>query len=159
MVRWVYVTAVLAGLATDSGAQDLPPLPQGPSPNYQLAKAVEKDGIVVVRFTRVEFRTKTVEVEKDGKKFARNIAESAWADAGIDVPVDGKEVRAFGADGKVIDPKDLPKRLARLTQVVVFVFGPNTEPKPDPFYLRALREDIVVFAAPAAKLFPAPPKK
>lgn len=156
MLRFLCIAATIAGLASGARAQDLPPLPKGPPPQYPLARAGEKDGKVVVHFTRVVHRTKPVTVEENGKKLTSNVVESGWDE--ITLPVDGKEVRALGPDGKAIDPKDLPKRLAKRTQVVVFVlneFSGTTEP--DPFYLRVLREDVVVFAAPAEKLFPPPP--
>ena len=138
-------------------AQDLPPLPKGSPPDFELATAMEKDGAVVVRFTMRGTHTKVVQVEQDGKKVTKNVVELAWVDSS-DVKVDGKNFAVLGADGKAIDPKDLLKRLAKPTQVAVFKFGPKGESKPDLFYLRMLREDVVVFAASYEKFRPAPTK-
>src|SRR5690348_4609130 len=105
MFRCLLIVAMTVSVVTVAVAQDRPPLPRGPAPQYQLASAAEDGGAVVVRFTRVVHQTKQVQVEEDGKKLLRNVVESGWSD--IDVPVDGKEVRALGADGKAIHPKDL----------------------------------------------------
>ena len=158
MVRLFLAVAAAVGLTMATAAQDLPPLPKGPSPDFGLATAMEKDGAVVVRFTSRGAHNKVLEVEQDGKKVTQIVVELAWVDS-ADVKVDGKDFAVLGADGKAIDPKDLLKRLAKPTQVAVFRIGPKVEPKPDPFYLRMLREDVVVFVAPYAKFLPAPRKE
>jgi hypothetical protein len=121
MLRWLFVSMLVAVVAARSGAQDRPPAPSGAPPEIMLAQATVKDGRIVVQFSMPHFIEKhvTVEVERDGKKApeTRTVKESIWFD--IDVTVDGKEVEVFGVDGKAIDPMDLPKRLAKPTQVAV----------------------------------------
>jgi uncharacterized protein (TIGR03067 family) len=63
------------------------------------------------------------------------------------VKVDGKAVRAFGADRKPLDIPELNKRLSMRAAVVVVHGQP-----PDPFFLKVLNERSVVFVVPK-KLF------
>jgi len=162
MVRWSMLLMLVAVFAAHGVAQDRLPPPLGGSPQIMVARAVEKDGGVVVTFSSPQFKYKTemVEVEKEGKKVAmpRTAVEFVqWND--IDVQVDGKAVRAFGVDGKAIEPNALPKRLGKAAQVAVVLHHPADEPKLDPYYLSVLRKDLVVFTGPATKFVPPPPKK
>ena len=157
MVRWLCTLAMVIGLVASSSGQDRSPPPKGPGPSFQLATAVEKDGLIVVRYSQPVQATKTVQVEKDGKKVTQNVAYTVWND--IEFKVDGKSVAVLGADGKAIDPKNLLKRLAKPTPIAIFAFNPKDELTPDPFYLRVLREDIVVFAASYMEFRPPPPPK
>ncbi len=156
MVRWFLLVTAAVGLTVYAEAQDLPPVPKGPVPSSQLAKVTEKDGKVVVRFTRPVVGTKAVQVERDGKKVTENVIAYMWSELPFDVQVDGKEVRVLGGDGKAIDPMSLPKLLAKPTPVIVFSFYPGSGPDPDPFYLQHLKKDVVVFAASSEKFLPPP---
>jgi hypothetical protein len=156
VVQAFLVVAAAVGFAVRG--KDLPPAPIGGGPLCQLATAAEKDGAVVVRFHQLWLHAKVLKVERDGKQVVENEFVYRWVEVPVDVRVDGREVRVLSADGKAIDPATLPKRLAKPTPVVVFRFSPKEEPRPDPFYLRMLREDVVVFAGPFEKFHP-PPRK
>jgi hypothetical protein len=156
MARWLLTALLLTGPSAAAGAQDPPPAPRGPHPTNQLASAEERAGGVVVRFTRLVTRYREVKVRQDGQEVTRYVPETSWV--GVDVPADGKEVMALGVDGKPIDPKDLPRRLARRTLVVVFAFGPGEELRPDPMFLGLLRDGVVVIAGRTERLFPEYPK-
>jgi len=118
---------------------------------------VEKNGAWVVRVSVPETRaagTKSVP-DPTGKTTGVIVAveEAGWFD--YDLTVDGRQVRAVGADGKAIDPKDLPKRLAKPARVVLF----RGAGEPDPHYLGVLRDDVIVLVAPADKFKAPAPKK
>ncbi|MBI1321573.1 hypothetical protein GC170_00075 [bacterium] len=135
-------------------AQDFPPVPNGSGPSTQLARAVEKDGAIVVRFSELRSQTVSYQIVKDGVTIDQQRAVWKWADIPIDVKVDGKVVRVLGADGKPIDPKTLLKRLAKPSPVAVFTIYEGQDIQPDPFYLKMLGKDVLVFAAPYDKLAP-----
>jgi hypothetical protein len=127
-----------------------------------LAQAATKGSDVMVRVSIAMpvAGTKWVEVVRDGKKEKEPVTvieKYVWSD--VDVKVDGKETAAFDVSGKAIEPKDLPKRLAKPTRVAVVYTFPGFEAKLDPFYLGALKSDIVVLKGPDAKFRPVPPKK
>ena len=65
--------------------------------------------------------------------------------------VDGKEVRAFGVDGKLLDNAELNKRLPTWTAVVVV---PADLDLADPFYMKVLNERAVTFMVPKKLLLP-----
>jgi hypothetical protein len=137
-------------------AQDFPPVPKGTWPSTRLARAVEKDGAVVIRFSDLWNETVSYEVKKDGNTIVQQKAVKKWSEAPGDVKVDGKVVRVLGTDGKPIAPKTLLKRLAKPELVAVFMFNPGEEIQPDPFYLKMLGKDVLVFAAPYENLAPTP---
>jgi hypothetical protein len=61
-----------------------------------------------------------------------------WFD--VHLVADGKAVRALTADGKEINPKGLPKRLAKAFRAVLFKDAAD----PDPYYLGLFREDVTL---------------
>jgi hypothetical protein len=65
--------------------------------------------------------------------------------------VDGKVVRAFGADGRPLDNTELNKRLQTWTAVAVV---PADLDVPDPFYMKVLNERTVTFTVPKKLLLP-----
>ena len=145
MVRRLFTFAMVIGLAASSSGQDPSPSFKGPPPTFKLATAVDKDGVIVVRYSEAFVATKDVQVEKDGKKFTKTVSYTEWGE--VEFKADGKSVAVLGANSKALDPKDLLKRLAKPTPIAVFSFNQGDELKPDPLYLRVLREDVVVFAA------------
>jgi hypothetical protein len=154
---------LVAVLAVRSAAQDKPAPPSTLPPQIVVAQATEKDGGVIVKFSTPQFRqiARTITVETNGEKVNHLVTQTEFAQwVNVELPIDGKEVKAFGADGKAIEPKELTKRLEKPTQVAVVFGHPALEAKLDPYYLRVLREDIVVFTGPGTKFFPpAPPPK
>ncbi len=161
-MRSILVVMLVMVSASWAVAQEMPSLPSGCMPEIMLARATEKeDGTVVVRFllpvAKCIAETQEREVVVNGKK---QMVESVimkcigYQFEKLDVLVDGKVVTAYGADGKVIDPKLLSKRLGKGTQVAVMSHDPGATPKLDPYYLRVLREDIVIFTGPREKFCP-----
>lgn len=148
MLRSISLISLIVGWAGSVAAQDQPPLPIGPAPEFRTATAVEKGGEVFVQFTTFERYpiTEFIEVERDGQKvkMAQTKMEEGWGTA--EVKVDGKSLIALGTNGKMIDPKELLKRLDKSAPVAVFsYFDPKEEAKPDPYYLQFLRTELVVF--------------
>jgi hypothetical protein len=149
MNRCSICMVILIGTATAAPAEEkpTPPMKGSPRPVAVLAQANEKDGKVVVRFSL------PVEVPDgadlvggpDRAPIIGARSKMGWFD--VDLVVDDKTVRALTTDGKAIDPKTLPKRLAKASRVVLFQGKAN----PDPFYLGLFREDAVLFVAPADK--------
>jgi hypothetical protein len=140
---------ILIGVVTGATADDKPAPPKkgSPRPVVVLAQATETDGKVAVRFSL------PVEVpdgaDPVGGPERRPVigarSKMGWFD--VHLAADGKAVRALTADGKAIDPKDLPKRLAKASRVVLF----QGKADPDPFYLGLFRGDVFLFVAPADK--------
>ena len=89
------------------------------------------------------------------------VREYVWSD--IEVKVDGKVIAAFDVKGKPIDPKNLLARLAKAARVAVVLNPPGLNRKLDPYYLGALKDDIVVLKGPEEKFRlspgPVPPKE
>jgi hypothetical protein len=158
MVRQSMLLVIVVILTAPLPAQDRLAPPRSNFPQILVARAVEKNRSVVVTFATPKSTMKTEDVLSDkdgktviGKRSKREFVE--WSD--VDVVIDGNVVRAFGVDGKAIDPKDLPKRLGKSTQVaVVLHYRAGDEPELDPYYLRVLREDIVVFTGPVTTFNP-----
>jgi hypothetical protein len=110
-------------------------------------------GQVVFMVPQLQIVTVKREVVRDGKKVVEQSQVPVWISFSVLVKVDGKEVRAFGTDGKELKLAELSKRLAKSASVVVF-----HQVEPDPYYLKVYREETVVFTAPASKfLAPAGP--
>ena len=111
-----------------------------------LAQATEANGKVVVRFSiPVEVPDGAYPVGPKGELVIGANSKMGWFD--IHLVADGKKVRALTADGKAIEPKDLPKRLAKACRVVLF----KGQAEPDPYYLGLFREGVVLIVAPADK--------
>ena len=160
-MRLILMVMLVMVSASWAVAQEMPSLPSGCMPEIMLARATEKDGTVVVRFllpvAKCIAETQEREVVINGKK---QMVESVimkcigYQFEKLDVLVDGKVVTAYGADGMVIDPKLLSKRLGKGAQVAVMAHDPGATPKLDPYYLRVLREDIVIFTGPREMFCP-----
>jgi hypothetical protein len=69
----------------------------------------------------------------------------------ITAKVDGKAVRAVGADGRPLDIAELAKRLATWTAVVVV---PGDLDLPDAFSMKVFQERTVTFMVPRKLLLP-----
>src|SRR5215469_3012749 len=146
MVLFICLVMLTVSFAGRSVAQDRPDPPVDGPPVIMVAQATAKDGDVILKVSNQlpTFKTKTVEVEKDGKKEKVTMAvrEYVWSD--IQVKVDGKVIAAFDVKGKPIDPKNLLTRLAKAARVAVVLNPPGLNRKLDPYYLGALKDDIVV---------------
>jgi uncharacterized protein (TIGR03067 family) len=137
MNRLVLVCVVAVAFMAMLGAQDRPPvLPPGPAPGpadgtwlidalFMQANMIERDQVMFL--VPID--------EPDPKKLPPRPAVFA--------KVDGKAVRAVGADRKPLDITELNKRLSIRAAVVVVHGQP-----PDPFFLKVLNECSVIFVVP-----------
>ena len=146
------------GFTGRSVAQDRPDPPVDGPPVIMVAQATARDGDVILKVSNPQptFKTKTMDVDKDGKKEKVNVVvtEYVWSD--IDVKVDGNVIAAFDVEGKPIDPKNLLTRLAKAARVAVVLNPPGLNRKLDPYYLGALKDDIVVLKGPEETFRPGP---
>ena len=130
---------LMVSFAGRSVAQDRPDPPVDGPPVIMVAQATAKGGDVILKVSNPlpTFKTKTVEVEKDGKKEKVTVAvrEYVWSD--IEVKVDGKVIAAFDVKGKPIDPKNLLTRLAKAARVAAVLNPPGLNRSLDPYYLSA----------------------
>jgi uncharacterized protein (TIGR03067 family) len=141
MNRLVVGFAVAGAFLSPLGTQERPVLPPGPAPGpaqgtawlidalFMSAQVME--GGKVIFFVPVD--------EPDPKK--------PLPPPAVFAKVDGKAVRAVGADRKPLDITELNKRLSTRAAVLVVHGQP-----PDPFFLKVLNERSVVFVVPK-KLF------
>jgi hypothetical protein len=143
MTRLFMATLTAVAAPWLAGADAMPTRLQGPAPEVVLAQALEKEGAWVVRVSVPETRSDGLVVP---------VEETRWFDC--DLVVDGSKVRALGTDGKAIDVKELPKRLAKPTRVVLF----RGAGEPDLSHLAVFPEFVVVLVAPADS-FKAPAEK
>jgi hypothetical protein len=153
MTKYLLTASVLLLAAAPLPRRERPTLPNRPPPEVVLAEASEKEGAVWVRFL-IPWGQRTEKpgiMEIDGKKIPVTTSTRTYGKwfPTVDLKVDGKRVQAFDVEGKEIAPKELLKRLAKRTHVVLFKSDP-----PDPFYLRLLRPDTLVFKAPLEKVTP-----
>ncbi|HEY1375408.1 MAG TPA: hypothetical protein VGF55_01360 [Gemmataceae bacterium] len=153
MLRAALGVLAVIGVVGAATADDKPAPPRkGGVPIVAVARATEKDGAVVVHLsTPVEVPDGADPVAgPDRAPVIGARSKMGWFDR--DVVADGRTVRAFTADGKAIDPKDLPKRLAKASRVVLF----QGQTDPDPYYLGLYREDVVLLVAAPAHTFSVP---
>jgi hypothetical protein len=139
--------------------------PKGPPPEIRIVKMNDKGDLVseiTVMTSRVEIVERTVEELVNGMKVQRKVAQAVpvMVHERRQVVYPSKGVKAFTADGKAVALRDLAKRLAGPTPVVV-----SADDRPvDPAYLRLFNKDALVFVLPAPKEMPrgkapAPPAK
>ena len=150
MKKYLLTVSVLLIAAAPLPRRDVRTLPKYPPPEVVLAEAFEKEGAVFVRFWVPVPHIVTVSrtIEEDGKKIKAAVATFSYGRfLFVDLKADGEQVQAFDVKGKEIAAKELLKRLAKRTHVVVFKSDP-----PDPYYLSVLRPDTLVFKAPVEKV-------
>jgi hypothetical protein len=135
-------------------AEEKPPHPTAPPPQVCVASAAEKDGVVQIRVTvprMVPVTVAKVVPNADGKQITgtETIYKAEMVETVL--TADGEEVQVSRKDGKAVDPKDLPKLLAKETRVLVFSLG-----KVDPYYLDVVNDQVLIITVPASKTFPRP---
>jgi uncharacterized protein (TIGR03067 family) len=136
MNRLMSVVAVAVTLLPALGAQDRPVLPPGPAPGP--ANGTSLIDALFMQASMVEGGEVMFLVPMDDPDATKLPPPPA-----IFARVDGKAVRAVGADRKPLDITELNKRLSIRAAVVVVHGQP-----PDPFFLKALNERSVVFVVP-----------
>lgn len=129
--------------AATGWAQPYPPLKKGEElapavpPSIYRATATEVKGEVVVQLTG---RAARITDKKDTQGITWPVY--VWADT---KPFTlGKEVKAYGQDGKPLGKEAVLKALAKRVSVVCFVrLEPGDPGKPDPLYTAMFRADTV----------------
>ena len=122
-------------------AEEKPPPPNEP-PHLWRATASEQDGKVVIQIARPEYVAPRKAVADEVMEW-RNLRRVTL----------GETVRAFGADGKRVEPKAVLKALAEPKGVAVFVRYYRPLSDPDPFYLAMLREGTIVLVVDGADVY------
>ena len=153
--------------APQGGAGE-PPEPLGPPPQITVIWP-RADGTPAIQYVRVrrltpaewkrEFELPILPGGGPGTedRFARlqnteALAKLAGPDGRVPVQdlvvarIDGKAVRAFGVDGKEVDPKDVRARVKGPTPALLSLDGKAV----NPFYLRLAREGTLVLVGPVA---------
>lgn len=144
---------ILFGEPTADAGPAAPPLPKvatGPG-TLVVARAEEQDGDVAVKLTTPEFRpeTRTRTVQRDGKQFEE--AYTVYAIAIREIALKGDDVQAYRKDGTPVPVAELPRLLARPTQVLL-----ATQGKIDPYFLGLVRDDALMLVVEGAKFFGRP---
>ena len=155
MMRF-FIVLMLLGTFQTVAAEDKPDPPTGDQPKLMRARAIEKDGSVVVSYSWPVLKPKyqTVEEEVEGKTVSMTHVTYDFVEWNeTDLRIDGETVKAFGVDGEEIAAKSLLERLKKPTLVAVVLHAPRAEVKLDLYYLNALREDTVVFTAPVTTFY------
>jgi hypothetical protein len=143
---------VFLWIAAPVAAVDPPPHPGYP-PTMLRGSAVEEKGKVVVQLYQPGPVTPAdLPKVKSGDRY-----ETEW------VPLNkltlGETVKAFGVDGKPIEPKKLVQALAKPKGVVVFLRSYANDPLvPPAFYRELLREATVILVAAPDQLYNPPPQ-
>lgn len=133
---------VILAAAQLAAAEDKPLQPAGPPPEVMVAQAMKADGQVRLRLSGVVpvVRKVTTKVWRNGRAIERPSEVTEYQAVELTLAADSMDLQPFGADGKPVDRTALLKRLAEPTPVAVF----RDTSKPDPYYLRILRPDLVV---------------
>jgi len=135
----VALAVVPASLAVGQGG-----VPKGPPPKVMAVKVTDGKSFLVVRTTRMVEVQVLVQVQV-GKRIENRLQKRLVPEmAELHIPLDGRKVRVFDVTGKLLDLKDIPKRLTKSTPVLVSADGKEV----DPFYLTLARAETLVIVAP-----------
>jgi hypothetical protein len=132
-------TVALMAAAHRLGADEKLALPNSRQPHHALAR-MDKDGAIILQAKVISYRDE--QREKAGGRIYivrvpfEEIRESRSSSKGLQV---------FRADGKTVDPKDLPELLRKETHILVSAINGA---KVDPFYLQIVKEDTLVLVFP-----------
>jgi hypothetical protein len=125
------VSLTVVGVAQEKESPRLPNEAWG-SQGVWLASAVVKDGGVEIQLSVPMFAPVEVKT-KEGRTDIKLVASE------LRTVIKASDAKVYRKDGTQVDPKDLPRLLAKATAVV----GGAT--KLDPFYLSVMRDDVLVF--------------
>ena len=114
------------------------------APLIMIAQVGGKEGDQIIFMARRSWKE---QVKEDGK-----VVEKLFAEIYPTAKLFGKDVRAYGVDGKPLEKTEMAKRLAKPALVVVFYADP-----PDPAQLQLLKEGTVVLVVPP-DTFDSPPR-
>jgi hypothetical protein len=140
------VTLALLAFVSAGRTQEKEPLP-GEPPALWRASALQRDGKVVIQIAYQDYVEPRKAVAREPMRWV------AWQPVTL-----GETVRAFGIDGKPLEPKVVLKALAEPKLVAVFVrqyiaSQPRDLADPDPYYLATLREGTIVLIVVGADIY------
>ncbi len=142
----LFAVVLASAVAAPAPPEPPPKLPQGPPPATVLA-SVTGDGEFEITQPRlvpyVEKRERTVTV--DGRPVRQEYSVTAYRTVPETRRIKGEGAKVYTADGKEVDPKDVPDKLKKPTVVLLSA----DEKKVDPFYLKVVKPDTLVIVAPA----------
>jgi hypothetical protein len=145
-----YALAALLLIVPVGNAQEKQP-PPGDPPQLWRASAAQQDGKVVIQIAYQHFVEPRKPVAREAMRWEN------WRPVTL-----GETVRAFGVDGKALEPKAVLKALAEPKLVAVFVrqdipSRPKDLSDPEPYYLAMLREGTIVLIVTGSDIFPLKP--
>jgi hypothetical protein len=145
------LAVALAAVAAPAPEEEVK-LPTGMQP-VQIVARVSKDGRIEITEMLMEYREeKRVRIAKvDGKEVAQEYTVSVVTARPRTRMLPEKGVTVYTAAGKEVDPKDLPAKLKNPT--IAFMAWDGK--KPDPFYLKPLKADVLVIVPPPPEPAPA----
>jgi hypothetical protein len=149
-MRWFLTLATLLLIVPAGNAQEKQP-PPGDPPHLWRASAAKQDGKIVIQIAHQDFVDPRKAVPREPMRWEN------WRPVTL-----GETVRAFGVDGKALEPKEVLKLLAEPKLVAVFVRQfisnqPRDLSDPEPYYLAALREGTIVLIVTGSDIFPLKP--
>jgi hypothetical protein len=131
-------------------AQEKQP-PPGEPPQLWRASAAQQDGKIIIQIAHQQYVDPRKAVPREAMQWEN------WRPVTL-----GETVRAFGVDGKALEPKAVLKALAEPKLVAVFVrqhiqSRPKDLSDPEPYYLAMLREGTIVLIVTGSDIFPLRP--
>jgi hypothetical protein len=148
-------TAVAAALLAAPAPKDEPIGDvKGAEPKLAVAR-VDDAGVILMRSTVIVYVPvqKEVAVNVNGQIQKRVVTETVMQTRTEERKYDPKDTPVYDVKGEKVDAKTLADRLKNGAVVVVSTDGQ----KPDPAFLKALKEDTLVLVPPVGPTGPAPP--
>jgi hypothetical protein len=148
-MRQLALTALLL-IVPGGNAQEKQP-PPGEPPRLWRASAVQQDGKIVIQIAHQQYVEPRKSVSRESMRWEN------WRPVTL-----GETVRAFGVDGKALEPMAVLKALGEPKLVAVIVrqhipSRPRDLSDPQPHYLAMLREGTIVLIVTGADIFPLKP--
>ena len=141
MSKFAVLSVIFLSVTLVGSVQEKQPPPNEP-PNLWRASASQEDGKVVIQIARPEYVAPRRPVPDEAMKWQSLRSVTL-----------GKTVRAFGVNGKSVEPKAVLKALAEPKGVVVFVRFHEPLSDPDPFYLGMLREGTIILVVNGGDIY------
>lgn len=131
-------------------AHEKPP-PPGEPPQLWQASAVKQEEKIVIQIAHQQYVDPRKPVPREAMGWEN------WRPVTL-----GETVRAFGVNGKALEPRDVLKALAEPKLVAVFVrqhipSQARDLSDPEPYYVAMLREGTIVLIVTGSDIFPLRP--
>ena len=148
-MRTLALTASLL-IGPVGNAQEKQP-PPGEPPQLWRAAAAQQDGKIIIQIAHQQYVDPRKPVPREAMRWEN------WRPVTL-----GETARAFGVDGKALEPRAVLKALAEPKLVAVFVHQhissrPRDLNDPEPYYLAMLREGTIVLIVCGSDIFPLRP--